>query len=220
MHRWYSRCCSVCTFFRCLSVWLGVQTLIKSTARCNFPASLQDSVRGAGFRAQTSIFLLLKQFSRHDVKCSVETRALSILLSTAARSFRASSGPLGQGLVWPLCVLKLFKPLHRKWFITGLYRNTEHCVPAALQHPIYITRPPKVCLVWPLELFGKPHQWHTLGIWIWMYQRKISILKNNNIYWTNIISSYFFKNGDHSTLLSMFSLLMNTSALKLYSEQR
>ena len=65
-----------------------------------------------------------KQFSRHDVKCSVESRAWSFLLSAAARSFKASPEPLGQGIVWPLCVLKLFEHLNRKWFITGLQHRT------------------------------------------------------------------------------------------------
>ena len=139
----------------------------------------------------------LKQFSRHDVKCSVESRAWSFLLSAAASSFKASPEPLGQGIVWPVCFKSCLRHLNRKWFITGLQHSNILCLHHYNIPPTSLASL-RVCLGWPLEYIWQPDLLQTL--WIWISQRQISIFKNDNIYWTNTISSHFLriKNTLHS----------------------
>lgn len=111
-----------------------------------FIKSLQNSVRGAGCREQTSDLFRhawdrLKQFPRHDVKCSVESEAFFSLRfqQQPGRSELLSGGPLGRRIVRPLCVFKKsFKAPSQKviYYRTG---NTEHSVPASLRHHVCIT---------------------------------------------------------------------------------
>ena len=127
-------CCSVFSFAAACLCSFGSKQFYKFYGERL--RSIRSEVLASGHK-QASFYCTrdqLKQFSRHDVKCSVETRAWSVLLSTAARSFRASSGPLGHGIVWPLCVLKFFEPLHRKWFITGLQHRTQCACPITTSH--------------------------------------------------------------------------------------
>lgn len=111
-----------------------------------------------------------------------------------------------QDCMAPVCFKVVQAPSQKVIYCWTITQNTvclpHYNIPSALDAGL------KACLGLPLELFGKPHQWHTLRIWIWTYQRGISIFKNN-IYWTNTISSYFFKSGDHSSPLSMFSFSTN-----------
>lgn len=97
-----------------------------------------------------------------------------------------------QGCMAPVCIKVVQAPSQTViyyWFVT----QNIVCLPH-YNTPSTSLAGLKACLVWLLELFGKPHKLHILRIWLWIYQRQISIFKNNNIYWTNTISTYFFEN--------------------------
>ena len=109
-------------------------------------------LRDPGFREQTSDLFQhawdrLKQFPRHDVICCVEAGAELSFFFFFSSTFNSSQvvqsfffgGPLGRRIVRPLCVFKKsFKAPSQKviYYRTG---NTEHSVPASLQHHVYIT---------------------------------------------------------------------------------
>ena len=100
-------------------------------------------------------------------------------------------GPLGRRIVRPLCVFKKsFKAPSQKviYYRTG---NTEHSVPASLQHHVYITHGCPWRSVWfgHWKYSANLINFHFFTkIWIWIYQReRLAYLKTDNIYWTNTL---------------------------------
>lgn len=127
--------------------------------------SLQDLVEGyqcGSFRCTRD---QLKQFSRHAVKCSAETRTLRILLSTAARSFRVSSRYYSrkQDCMAPVCFKVVQGPSQKVIKCWGFTQNTV--LPACL---IHVTLRSQGLFGLATHLFGKRHQWRTLRKWIYM----------------------------------------------------